>query len=112
MLTFLRRAALALALFAVTAAPAHAECSIFTVTAYTHTGNLTATGLSTYGNVGNIVAVDPDVIPLHSSVWIEGEGLFQAEDTGGGVVGYWADILMGSYNAAIRFGRQLRTVCW
>ena len=49
-------------------------------TAYTHTGNPTATGIYPYRGV---IAVDPKVIPLGTRVYVEGYGYAQAQDTGG-----------------------------
>ena len=51
-------------------------------TGYTHTGSRTATG--TYPRRGTI-AVDPDVIPLGTKLYVPGYGYGVAEDTGGAV---------------------------
>lgn len=56
------------------------------------------------------IAVDPNVIPLGSTVYIEDLGYFTAEDTGSGVQGYWIDVWMPSCDQAINFGRQTRLV--
>lgn len=50
------------------------------VTAYCLTG-ATRTGVQTQEGV---IAVDPSVIPLYSTVYVEGLGTFTALDTGGG----------------------------
>jgi len=63
------------------------------ITGYTWTGARTATG--TYPHWGT-VAVDPTVIPLGSTVYIQGLGVFHAEDTGGGVVGEHVDVFVDS----------------
>jgi 3D (Asp-Asp-Asp) domain-containing protein len=72
-------------------------------TAYTHTGNHTATG--TYPKANHTIAVDPDVIPLGSQVMIGGQA-YIAEDTGGLIKGYAIDIFMDSPSEAIKWGRK------
>ena len=68
---------------------------------------LTAMGIpATYG----IVAVDPDVIPLGSRVYIPGYGEALAADTGGAIVGYRIDLCMENYDEAMEFGRRNITV--
>ena len=63
------------------------------ITGYTWTGGMTATG--TYPHWGT-VAVDPNVIPLGSTVYIQGLGVFHAEDTGGAVIGDHVDVFVDS----------------
>lgn len=53
-----------------------------------------------------IVAVDPDVIPLGSRVFIPGYGLALAADTGGAIVGNRIDLCMENSGEAWRFGRR------
>lgn len=72
-------------------------------TAYTHTGNRTATG--TMPRVG-VVAVDPAVIPLGTRLYIEGYGFATAEDTGSAIKGNRIDIFMETEALARRFGRR------
>ncbi|MBR5914051.1 MAG: 3D domain-containing protein [Selenomonadaceae bacterium] len=68
---------------------------------------LTAMGIpATYG----VVAVDPDVIPLGSRVYIPGYGEAIAADTGGAIIGYCIDLCMESYDACMDFGRRTVTV--
>ena len=68
---------------------------------------LTATGIpASYG----IVAVDPDVIPLGSRVYIPGYGEALAADTGGAIYGYRIDLCMEDYWQAMDFGRREITV--
>lgn len=68
---------------------------------------LTAMGIpATYG----IVAVDPDVIPLGSRVYIPGYGEALAADTGGAIYGYRIDLCMEDYWQAMDFGRREITV--
>ena len=64
---------------------------------------LTAIGIpATYG----VVAVDPDVIPLGSRVYIPGYGEALAADTGGAIYGYRIDLCMEDYWQAMDFGRR------
>ncbi|MBE3597125.1 MAG: DUF348 domain-containing protein [Hydrogenibacillus sp.] len=75
-----------------------------------HTGKLpgdpgygmTATGHR--AKEGRTIAVDPDVIPLGSWVYIDGYGLFRAEDTGGAVKGKIIDIYFEDDHKADAFG--------
>ena len=68
---------------------------------------LTATGIEArYG----IVAVDPDVIPLGTRLFIPGYGEALAADTGGAIQGNKIDLCMESYGEAIEFGRRTVTV--
>ena len=53
-----------------------------------------------------IIAVDPDVIPLGTRVYIPGYGEAIADDTGGAIVGNRIDIAFDSHEEAIWFGRQ------
>lgn len=64
---------------------------------------LTATGIPAHRG---IVAVDPDVIPLGTRVYIPGYGLGLAADTGGAIVGNKIDLCMESSSEAWRFGRR------
>jgi len=52
----------------------------------------------------NIIAVDPRVIPMHSSVYIEGLGWFQAEDKGKAIKGRRIDVLVASHWRAKNLG--------
>lgn len=76
-------------------------------TAYTHTGNRTATGIWPYRGV---VAVDPRVIPLGTRLYVEGYGYAVAQDTGGLIKGKRIDLFMDSVGEAIRWGRRPVTV--
>ncbi|MBD3878097.1 MAG: 3D domain-containing protein [Quinella sp. 1Q5] len=68
---------------------------------------LTAMGIpATYG----IVAVDPDIIPLGTRVYIPGYGEALAADTGGAIYGYRIDLCMEDYWQAMDFGRRTVTV--
>ncbi|MDO5649390.1 MAG: 3D domain-containing protein [Gallicola sp.] len=72
-------------------------------TAYTATGNRTATG--TVPKKGTI-AVDPDVIPLGTELYVEGYGNGVAEDTGSAVKGNIIDLYMDSEQEARNWGRK------
>ena len=68
---------------------------------------ITATGIPA---VRGVVAVDPNVIPLGTRLYIPGYGEAVAADTGGAIVGNRIDLLMTSYTEAINFGRRDITV--
>jgi 3D (Asp-Asp-Asp) domain-containing protein len=57
-----------------------------------------------------MVAVDPAVIPLGSTVWIQGLGTFLAADTGSLVRGAHLDVFGWSYQEAMAWGIQERAV--
>ena len=68
---------------------------------------ITAIGIpATYG----IVAVDPEIIPLGTRVYIPGYGEALAADTGGAIYGYRIDLCMEDYWQAMDFGRRTVTV--
>ena len=85
---------------------AYTRKEVFQATAYTG-GGTTATG--THARVGEI-AVDPRVIPLGTSVYVEGFGVLRAEDTGGAIKGHIIDIYMSSRSACRSWGRRNVTV--
>lgn len=64
---------------------------------------ITATGMVARRGV---VAVDPNVIPLGTRLYIPGYGMAIAADTGGAIRGHRIDLLMDSYGEAMEFGRQ------
>ncbi|MFC7442265.1 3D domain-containing protein [Laceyella putida] len=76
-------------------------------TGYTHTGSRTATG--TYPKRGTI-AVDPDVIPLGTKLYIPGYGYGVAEDTGGAVNGKIIDLFFETRAECIKWGRRTVTI--
>ena len=73
---------------------------------------ITASGLPV--EEGVTCAVDPEVIPLFSTVYVEyadgSAGTFRATDTG--VEGEWVDIYTPDYDYAILCGMQRLTVYW
>lgn len=80
------------------------------VTYYAPTGNHTATG--TAPQEGRTIAVDPNLIPLGSDVYVQGHGWMKAEDTGGAIDGTDVDVFVGSEAEAQRGGRVARLILW
>lgn len=91
----------------------------FTATAYTADCaegcmGITATGIdvrgTTHYNGHRVIATDPAVIPLGTTVEIRfADGTIEraiAADTGGAIDGNIIDYLVSDYNTAIQFGRQ------
>lgn len=80
-------------------------------TAYTG-GTLTATGSKPIYNPGGIstIAVDPNVIPLGSKVYVSGYGTAIAADTGGAIKGNIIDVYFNSEADCIAWGRRNVTV--
>ena len=80
-------------------------------TAYTG-GTLTATGTKPVYNPGGIstIAVDPNVIPLGSKVYVSGYGTAIAADTGGAIKGNIIDVYFNSEADCIAWGRRTVTV--
>lgn len=70
--------------------------------AYTYTGTPVQAGLT--------VAVDPDVIPLGSWLYIEDVGWRQAQDTGGAIQGRRIDMAVEMHGEALEWGMQERGV--
>jgi N-acetylmuramoyl-L-alanine amidase len=78
----------------------------FVITCYDLSGRTasgTGTSLAT-------VAVDPSVIPLGSTIYIQGVGTRVAQDTGGAIVGDRLDLWEPSYAACMDWGVQSRSV--
>lgn len=68
---------------------------------------ITATGINVGANPHmKLIAVDPNVIPLGSKVWVEGYGYAIAGDTGGDIKGNRIDVLYPSEAAAYSWGRR------
>lgn len=80
-------------------------------TAYTG-GTLTAMGLKPVRDPGGIstIAVDPNVIPLGSKVYIPGYGYAIASDTGGVIKGNIIDLYMNSNDECKSWGRRQVTL--
>ncbi|WP_347862226.1 LysM peptidoglycan-binding domain-containing protein [Salimicrobium sp. PL1-032A] len=81
-------------------------------TAYcTGCSGTTATGQDLRANPDQkVIAVDPDVIPLGSKVWVEGYGTAIAGDVGGAIKGNRIDVFIPSQSGALDFGRRDVTV--
>lgn len=58
----------------------------------------------------NTVAVDPNLIPLGSTLYIEGYGIVNAIDTGSAVNGYHIDMMVEDHETAIQQGVVYREV--
>jgi len=83
--------------------PPEPETITFEATAYTWTGYRTATG--TWPSRGT-VAVDPNVIPLGSVLYVEGYGPAVAADTGGDIKGQRVDLYMDTEHECWQWGRR------
>jgi len=79
------------------------KIATFEATAYTWTGNRTATG--TWPSRGT-VAVDSLVIPLGTELHIEEYGAAVAADTGGAIQGQKIDLYMDSEHECLQWGRR------
>jgi len=81
------------------------------VTMYTcvELGGCAATASGVWPEPGQ-VAVDPAVIPLGSTVWVQGLGTFLATDTGSLVRGAHLDVFSLNYQEALAWGIQERAV--
>jgi 3D (Asp-Asp-Asp) domain-containing protein len=53
-----------------------------------------------------VIAVDPDVIPMGTVVYVPGYGYAVAADTGGGIEGNEIDLYMNDYSKAVNWGRK------
>lgn len=71
------------------------------------TNGITATGTKVQAN--HTIAVDPKVIPLGSTVFIDGKR-YTAEDVGGGVKNLHIDIYVPTHQEAINRGKIKREV--
>lgn len=72
----------------------------------------TALGLKPVRNPNGIstIAVDPNVIPLGTKVYVSGYGLAIAADTGGAIKGNIIDVFLNSYEECYSWGRRQVTV--
>ncbi|HHU75514.1 MAG TPA: DUF348 domain-containing protein [Firmicutes bacterium] len=82
-----------------------AVCTGFYNDGYTFTGVRARAGDGTR-ETPHIIAVDPQVIPLKSLVYLEGYGYARAEDTGGAIKGAKIDLLFDKHREALAFGRK------
>ena len=71
--------------------------------------NYTADGTNLI-NDPQVIAVDPNVIPLGSYVEIPGYGIFRAADTGGAIYGNRIDVHLVNLNDVYNFGRRTITI--
>lgn len=76
----------------------------FVATYYTHTGNRCSTGV--YPKAGRTIAVDPKKIPYGTYLYVDGHGVFIAEDCGGDIKGHRLDIFVDTHKEAIQLGRK------
>ncbi len=67
------------------------------------TDGITATGVKAKAN--HTVAVDPDLIPLGSTLIIDGKE-YVAEDVGGSIKGCKVDIYFDSHKEALEYGKR------
>ncbi|WP_413490861.1 LysM peptidoglycan-binding domain-containing protein [Brochothrix thermosphacta] len=72
-------------------------------------GGRTASGHLVTSTSEKVIAVDPSVIPLGSTVYIPGYGTAVARDTGGAIQGNIIDLNMSTAEA-VQWGRQTVTV--
>ena len=86
----------------------------FKISAYCHcskccgkSDGITATGVKATAN--RTIAVDPNVIPLGSTVLIDGKA-YVAEDTGGSIKGNRIDMYFASHQEALNWGIKYKDV--
>ncbi|RNF38325.1 G5 and 3D domain-containing protein [Planococcus salinus] len=96
---------------AATSEPSGGREFYVSATAYTASctgcSGITATGINLKANPGlKVIAVDPNVIPLGSKVWVEGYGHAIAGDTGGAIKGNKIDLFVPNRSDALAFGRK------
>jgi len=84
----------------------HVIATAYTASCYGCSG-FTASGV--HAGFG-VIAVDPNIIPLGTKLFIPGYGRAVAGDTGGAIVGHRVDLGMNTLAAALRFGRRPVTV--
>ncbi len=70
------------------------------------TGRESHTATGTVPAEGRTIAVDPSVIPYGTQVYIDGYGVYTAEDCGGAIKGNRIDMYFESHQAACQFGVQ------
>ncbi len=94
-----------------TAAKASGKTFYVTATAYTANCNgcsgVTTTGIDLRKNPNaKVIAVDPNVIPLGSKVYVDGYGYAVAADTGGAIKGNRIDVFFPTKEQAYRWGSR------
>lgn len=72
-------------------------------------GGMTASGYQISSTSDRVIAVDPSVIPLGSTVYVPGYGTAIAADTGGAIQGNIIDLNMSTAEA-IQWGRRTVTI--
>jgi 3D (Asp-Asp-Asp) domain-containing protein len=85
------------------------EEMLVTATAYTAycegCSGTTAYGIDLRANPNHkVIAVDPNLIPLGTRVWVEGYGEAIAGDTGGAIKGHKIDVFIPSHDHAMQWG--------
>ena len=80
------------------------ELTYYCISGTTATGNPTMEELT--------VAVDPNVIPLNSKLYIDGLGVRVAHDTGGVIKGNIIDVYVPDYDTCIQLGRTKNVDVW
>jgi len=80
------------------------ELTYYAVSGLTKTENPTIEGVT--------VAVDPKIIPLNTALYIDGEGVRYAHDTGGVVKGNIIDVYVNDYDKCIQNGRKKNVDVW
>lgn len=73
-------------------------------------GGYTGTAIGTSVTPGRTIAVDPNVIPLGSTVYIEGIGYRVAEDVGGAITSNRIDLAVSSHSEAYAQGISYNNV--
>lgn len=79
------------------------QVMVMEATAYTWTGYRTATGT---WPIRGTVAVDPEVIPMGTKLYVEGYGLAVAADTGGAIKGNIIDVYLPTESECWQWGRR------
>lgn len=91
--------------------PAAKKEFIMQSTAYTASckgcSGITKTGINLKKNpYAKVIAVDPNIIPLGSKVYVEGYGEAIAGDIGGAIKGNKIDVFISNYGRALQWGRK------
>ena len=74
--------------------------------------SITASGLKPVRNPNGVstIAVDPNVIPLGTKVYVSGYGVAIAADTGGAIKGNIIDVFLNTHEECMSWGRREVTV--